>query len=187
MGRDLTRVQAYRVVTVSGFHKKFLPWVRRTLKKAGLKFKNSLWRVTDESLKTRKKLLSHRELGPRVPEFHSASVVVNCTLHRSFRSYIIDSFFYQIDHPCQFFSEKKKKESLSAYFLHYIISEKHSVKKEMLGSFSFTPYLFPCLVSLLSQHRWLISQLTSLSVISIHKNREIPQDASLKESNFLKN
>ena len=38
-GRDLTCVQAYRVVTVSGFHKNFLPRVRRTLKKAGhLKF-----------------------------------------------------------------------------------------------------------------------------------------------------
>ena len=57
----------------------------------------------------------------------------------------------------------------------------------MLGSFSFTPSLFSCLVSLLSQLHWLISQFTSLSVISIHKNREMPQDASLKESNFLKN
>ena len=82
---------------------------------------------------------------------------------------------------------KKKKGSLNAYFLHYIINEKHSVKKEMLGSFSFTPSLFSCLVSLLSQLHWLISQFTSLSVISIHKNREMPQDASLKESNFLKN
>ena len=137
-----------------------------------------------------KKLLSHRELGPRVPEFHSASVVVNCTLHHSFRSYIIDSFFTRLTilaSISQRKKEKKKKGSLNAYFLHYIINEKHSVKKEMLGSFSFTPSLFSCLVSLLSQLHCLISQFTSLSVISIYKNREMPQDASLKESNFLKN
>ena len=185
MGRDLTCVQAYRVVTVSGFHKNFLPRVCWTLKKAGhLKFSLESYR---ESLNIRKKLLSHRELGPRVPEFHSASVVVNCTLHHSFRSYIIDSFFTRLTILASISQRKKEKGSLNAYFLHYIINEKHSVKKEMLRSFSFTPSLFSCLVSLLSQLHCLISQFTSLSVISICKNREMPQDASLKESNFLKN
>ena len=82
------------------------------------------------------------------------------------------AFFTRMTILANIFQRKKEKGNLNAYFLHYIINEKHSVKKEMLRSFSFTPSLFSCLVSLLSQLHWLISQFTSLSVISIHKNRD---------------
>ena len=69
-------------------------------------------------------------------------------------------------------------------YIHY--QRKHNAKKEMLGWVS-PQTLLSWIVRLPCQQHWLISPFTSFSVISFQKNRGMAHDASLKESNFLKN
>ena len=136
---------------------------------------------------------------PRVAEFHSWSSLLDYgllfgdILQHNFHFYINDSFHSKLTILTSFSQKKNKQTNNKAWstgrgrFVHYIhYQRKHNAKKEMLGWVS-PQTLLSWIVRLPCQQHWLISPFTSFSGTSFQKNRGMAHDASLKESNFLKN
>ena len=134
-------------------------------------------------------------------EFHSWSSLLDYgllfgdILQHNFHFYINDSFLSKLTILTSFSQKKKNKQTNNkawstgrgrfvVRYIHY--QRKHNAKKEMLGWVS-PQTLLSWIVRLPCQQHWLISPFTSFSVISFQKNRGMAHDASLKESNFLKN